>query len=149
MRKVARLSRIAAATSLRRLFIRTTSDTKVGTGQGGRIVDAVPYHGYGSAFLQAADHRLLPIGKDARKHPINPGFRADGIRGALVVTGEHADLDAHFLQLSDRLGGIALQCVGNSDHAEQTLLLQEKQRCFTLSGEDIGCSGKRAIPLLQ
>ena len=99
-RRVARLRRMAAGTSLRRLFMSTTigrvdghvgarpdGDAQVRPGEGGGVVDAVPDHGDLPLLLELADHPLLPVGKDPGDHLVHPGLAADGLGGAGIVPG--------------------------------------------------------------
>ena len=133
LRSVARLRRMAAGTSLRRLFISTTSaasmrdvraradgDAHVRAGERGRVVDAVADHGDLAALAAGARITLsLPSGSTPAMTSIHARLRADGARGALVVAGEHDHLDAHIPQLADGLRAVRLDDVRHGDHAER------------------------------
>ena len=121
LRSVARLSRMAAGTSLRRLFISTTSAASMATSVPAPM--AMPMSARVSAgaslmpsptmatlprALQAADLALLAVGQHARDHLVHAGLRADGPGRALVVAREHDDADAHILQLPDGLRAVLL-----------------------------------------
>ena len=108
-RRVARLRRMAAGTSESFEFISTTSAASMATSVPApmampvsarvrrSVVDAVTHHGHLAAGLQLADDGLLAVGQDARDDLVHARLPADGVGGALVVTGEHHDPDAHVL----------------------------------------------------
>src|SRR5699024_778628 len=71
----------------------------VGAGQCGRVVDAVADHGDLALLHELADDALLAVGQDAGYDLVHARLGADGLRGALVVAGEHDYADAHVAQL--------------------------------------------------
>ena len=67
---------------------------------------------------KTAYHTLLPVGKNTGYNMVNTGLRADGLRRALIVAGEHNDLDAHILKLTHSLRAVGLYDVRHGDYAE-------------------------------
>ena len=48
-----------------------------------------------------------------------PACRADGLCGAVVIAGEHDDVNAHVLQLADGLRAVFLDDIRYGDNAEK------------------------------
>ena len=138
LRSVARLRRMAAGTSLRRLFISTTSaasmrdvraradgDADVRAGERGSVVDAVADHGDLAALAQAADLRFLAVGQYAGDHagPRPPAApMACAVRSLSPVSMTTSD--AHIPQLAHGLRAVGLDDVRHGDDAERVCRLR-------------------------
>ena len=113
-------------------------DADVGAGQGGGVVDAVADHGDLALLHELADDALLAVGQDAGDDLVHARLGADGLRGALVVAGEHDDADAHVAQLANGARAVLLDDVGHGDDAGELAALGKVQRGLALLGEGFG-----------
>ena len=111
---------------------RADGDADIRPGQGRGIVDAVAHHGHLSLLLQLADDALLAVREHTGDDLVHAGLGADGLGGALVVSGEHDHSDAHVPHLPDSLGAVLLDDIGHGDNAHQLLVLAEEQGRLTL-----------------
>ena len=111
---------------------RTDRDTDVRSGQCRGIIDTVADHCHSFVFLlEASDHALLAIRKHARDNLIHAGFLADGSGGALIVSGQHDNMDSHVLKLLDRLRAVLLHHIRNCNDSGKHTILREEQRCLS------------------
>ena len=110
----------------------------VGAGQCGRVVDAVADHGDLALLHELADDALLAVGQDAGYDLVHARLGADGLRGALVVAGEHDYADAHVAQLLHSARAVLLDDVGHGDYTGEGSALGKVQRGLALLGKGLG-----------
>ena len=91
----------------------------------------------------------LPSGRTPAMTSIHARLRADGLGGALVIAGEHDDIDAHILQLAYGLRAVWLDDVRHGDHAEQTSASAEEQRRLALPAASLSACARIGIGHLR
>ena len=114
---------------------RADGDADVRAGERRGVVDAVADHGDPAILLELADHRLLAVREHAGHDLVHAGLRADGLRRALVVAGQHHHADAHVPELADGLRAVLLDDVGHGDDARRDAVLEKQQRRLALVRE--------------
>ena len=112
-------------------------DAGVRPGECRRVVDAVADHRHPAPLLQLPDDRFLSVRQHACDDAVHTGLLSDGSRRALIVAGQHHDLDAHLLQLLHRLRGIRLDHIGHRDDAEKLSVFLKIQRRLALLSQCI------------
>src|SRR5690606_34107692 len=91
-------------------------DTDVGLGQRRGIVDTIPDHGHDLIrALQPAYLVRLVARQYLGQHPVDADLLGDRLGGALVVAGDHGDVEAEALERGDRLDTARLDRVGHGD----------------------------------
>ncbi len=103
----------------------TDGNSRVGTRQGGCIVNSVAHHGDLSAALQRTDCLLFSVRADAGNHLIHARLRPDGARGALIVARNHHNAQPHAAHLAHGCGAFRLNGIRNGNHAEQLFAAQK------------------------
>ncbi len=141
--RAARLRRIAAGTSLKRLFIRTTSAASIATSvpapmaipisalvRAGASLIPSPTMAHLAFLLQLSDHGSLPSGRTPAITSSTPACASDGLCCPLIVTGQHDDTDSHILKLLHRLRAVLLDNISHCDDPRKGPDLPQTEEAF-------------------
>src|SRR6266536_3083648 len=117
----------------------TDGQSDVGRGEGGCVVDAVADHAHAAAFsLQAADFVGFTVGEYLGDGAVDADLGGDGRGRAVVVAGEHDDVDAEVVQGGDRGGGVGFDGVGDTEDAGGPAVDGGQNGGLALGGQFIG-----------
>ena len=98
----------------------TDGESDVGSGEGGRVVDAVADHRHRIALrLEFCDFVGLAFRPHAGDHMtfVDTDLACDGACGGRIVSREHDGFDATFAEQLDGLARVGFRHVGDGDDA--------------------------------
>ena len=118
---------------------RPDGDAHIGLGQGWGVVDTIANHGHDMTFGLELFHFVgLVSRQDFRQDTVDPDLGCNGLGCLAVIARDHGDLDAHFVQLRDRLGAGRLDRVSDGDDAGKLAIDGDEHRCLACARETVG-----------
>ena len=106
-------------------------NTHISSGQCRCIVDAVADHCHFAQCGQLPNDGFLAVRQYAGNDMIDTSLFSDRPGGLFIVAGEHDHLNAHALQLANRLRTFLFQHVCHGDDSQKLVITGKEQRCFS------------------
>ncbi len=103
----------------------------IGAGKRRGVIDAISHHSNLSFLLQRTDSAFFFMGQHVCYDFVNSSLAANGVGCLLVVSGEHAYINAHLLQFLHCTGAVFFDYVCNGNDTHKTFIFAKEQGSFS------------------